>query len=69
MVYKFCDEKSADTVVNKTLESKKQLTIELEKTIVRKIKKRTVYSRFKDIYILNNSLSLKVLVNMLGLCL
>ena len=69
MVYKFCDEKSADTVVNKTLESKKQLAIELEKTIVRKIKKRTVYSRFKDIYILNNCLSWKVLVNMLGLCL
>ena len=69
MVYKFCDEKSADTVVNKTLESKKQLAIELEKTIVRKIKKRTVYSRFKDVYILNNCLSLKVLVNMLGLCL
>ena len=44
MVYKFCDEKSKGS----GLKEKQQLAAELHKPIVRKFKKRKVYSSFKD---------------------
>ena len=56
MVYKFFDKKSASLTdksvsgsgVNIPLEFNEQLAEELHKPIIRKFKKRTVYSRFKD---------------------
>ena len=48
MVYKFFDKKSKESGVNITLEFNEQLAEELHKAIIRKFKKRTVYSRFKD---------------------
>ena len=52
MVYKFFDKKSkgsgVTTLVSIALENSKQLTKELHKQIIRKIKQRTVYSEFKD---------------------
>ena len=56
MVYKFFDKKSASLTdksvsgggVNIPLEFNEQLAEELHKPIIRKFKKRTVYSGFKD---------------------
>ena len=54
MVYKFFDKKSASftdksvSVVNIPLEFNEQLAKELHKPIIRKFKKRKVYSGFKD---------------------
>ena len=48
MVYKFFDKKSTGSGVNIPLKFNEQLTEELHKPIIRKFKKRKVYSRFKD---------------------
>ena len=48
MVYKFFDKKSKGSGVNIPSEFNEQLTEELHKPIIRKFKKRKVYSRFKD---------------------
>ena len=48
MVYKFFDKKSKGSGVNIPLEFNEQLAKELHKPIIRKFKKRTVYSGFKD---------------------
>ena len=48
MVYKFFDKRSAGSGVNIPLEFNEQLAKELHKPIIRKFKKRKVYSRFKD---------------------
>ena len=52
MVYKFFDKKSADGGVNidanKSAFNNKKLAEELHKSIIRKLKKITVYSGFKD---------------------
>ena len=52
MVYKFFDKKSADSGVNidanKSAFNNKKLAEELHKSIIRKLKKITVYSGFKD---------------------
>ena len=48
MVYKFFDKKSTDSGVNIPLEFNEQLAKELHKPIIKKFKKRNVYSGFKD---------------------
>ena len=48
MVYKFFDKKSKGSGVNILLESNEQLAEELYKQIIRKFKKGTVYSRYRD---------------------
>ena len=48
MVYKFFDKKSKGSGVNILLESNEQLAEELRKQIIRKFKKGTVYSRYRD---------------------
>ena len=48
MVYKFFNKKSSGRGVNMQVMPNKQLAEELEKPIIRKFKKRTVYSVFKD---------------------
>ena len=48
MVYKFFDKKSAGNGVNIPLQFNEQLAEELRKLIIRKFKKRKVYSGFKD---------------------
>ena len=50
MVYKFCDKKSAGSGVNvhANIESPLNLAEKLHKPIIRKLKKRTFYSGFKD---------------------
>ena len=48
MVYNFFDKKSAGSGFNITSESNEELAKELHKSIIRKFKKRTVYSGFKD---------------------
>ena len=48
MVYKFFGKKSAGSGVNISLEFNEQLAKELHKSIIRKFKKRKVYSGFKD---------------------
>ena len=48
MVYTFFDKKSEGSGVNIELKYHEQLADELHKPIIRKCKKRTVYSRFKD---------------------
>ena len=48
MVYRFFDKKSKGGGVNMPLEFNKQLAKELHKPIIRKLKKKTVYSGFKD---------------------
>ena len=48
MVYKFFDKKSTGRGVNVPLDFNEQLAKELHKPIIRKSKKRKVYSRFKD---------------------
>ena len=47
MVYKLFDRKAAGTGIKSMLPNE-QLTEELHKTIIRKFKKRKVYSTFKD---------------------
>ena len=47
MVYKFFDKKTAGSGI-KSMHQNEQLAEELHKTIIRKIKKRKVYSIFKD---------------------
>ena len=47
MVYKFFDKKSKSSGVNIPLEFNEQLAEELHKPIIRKCKKRTVYSDLK----------------------
>ena len=57
MVYKFFDKNSASlpdksvwgSGININVKPSEQLAEELHKPIIRKLKKRTVYSRFKDI--------------------
>ena len=48
MVYNFYDKKSEGGGVNIPLDFNQQLAEESHKTIIRNLKKRTVYSRFKD---------------------
>ena len=48
MIYKFFDKKSKGRGVNIPLEFNEQLAEELQKTVVRNFKKRTVYSGYKD---------------------
>ena len=48
MVYKFFNKKSAGSGVNIEVKHNEKLAEELHKPIVRKSKKRTVYSGFKD---------------------
>ena len=48
MVYKFFDKKSKGSGANISLEFNEKLTKELHKPIIRNLKTRTVYSRFKD---------------------
>ena len=48
MVYNFFDKKSAGSGVNMQAMSDEQLAEELHKPIIKKFKKITVYSRFKD---------------------
>ena len=47
MVYKFFDKKAAGTSI-KSIPQNKQLAEELHKLIIRKSKKRKVYSAFKE---------------------
>ena len=47
MVYKFFDKKAAGSGI-KSMPQNEQLTEELHKPIIRKSKKRSVYSTFKD---------------------
>ena len=47
MVYKFFDKKTADVGINMDVNNEK-LAEELHKAIIRKFKKGTVYSGFKD---------------------
>ena len=48
MVYKFFDKKPKGTGVNIPLDFNEQLPKELHKPIIRKLKKRTVYSGLKE---------------------
>ena len=48
MIYKFFDKKSKGRGVNVSLEFNEQLAEELQKTVVKNFKKRTVYSGCKD---------------------
>ena len=48
MVYKFFDKKSKGSDVNIPSEFNEELAEELHRPIIRNLKKRTVYSRFKD---------------------
>ena len=48
MVYKFFDKKSTGSGINIPLEFDEQLAKELRKPIIRKFKKRKVYSGFRD---------------------
>ena len=48
LVYKFFDKKLKGSGANIPLEFNEQLAEELHKTIIKKFKKRTVYSGFKD---------------------
>ena len=48
MVYKFFDKKVSESGINIQLESNEEFAKELHKPIIRKVKKRTVYSRSED---------------------
>ena len=48
MVYKFFDKKSKGTGIKNKIKENQQLANELHKPIIRKFKKRKVYSSFKD---------------------
>ena len=48
MVYKFFDKKSKGAGIKNEIKENQQLANELHKSIIRKLKKRKVYSSFKD---------------------
>ena len=48
MVYKFFDKKSKGSGIKNDIKENQQLASELHKAIIRKFKKRKVYSSFKD---------------------
>ena len=48
MVYKFFDKKSVGSGINAIKSSSSILADELHKPVIRKFKKRKVYSQFKD---------------------
>ena len=48
MVYKFFDKKSKGAGIKNEIKENQQLANELHKLIIRKFKKRKVYSSFKD---------------------
>ena len=48
MVYKIFDKKATGSGVSRPLEFNEQLAKELQKPIIRKLKKRKVYSGFRD---------------------
>ena len=48
MVYKFFDKKSKGSGIKNEIKENQQLANELHKPIIRKFKKRKVYSSFKD---------------------
>ena len=48
MVYKFFDKKTKGTDIENEIQENQQLANELHKPIIRKFKKRKVYSSFKD---------------------
>ena len=48
MVYKFFDKKSKGSGIKNDITENQQLANELHKPIIRKFKKRKVYSSFKD---------------------
>ena len=48
MVYKFFDKKSEGSGIKNEIKQNQQLANELHKPIMRKFKKRKVYSSFKD---------------------
>ena len=48
MVYKFFDKKSKRAGIKNEIKKNQQLANELHKPIIRKCKKRKVYSSFKD---------------------
>ena len=48
MVYKFFDKKSKGSGIKNKIKENQQLANELHKPIIRKFKKRKVYSSFKD---------------------
>ena len=48
MVYKFFDKRSKDSSVNYEIKQNEQLAEDLHKPIIRKFKKRRVYSSFKE---------------------
>ena len=48
MVYKFFDKKWAGTDIENEITQNQQLGEELQELIIRKFKKRRVYSSFKD---------------------
>ena len=48
MVYKFFDKKSTGSGIKNDIKENQQLANELHKPIIRKLKKRKVYSSFKD---------------------
>ena len=48
MVYKFFDKKSKRVGIKNEIKENQQLANELHKPIIRKFKKRKVYSSFKD---------------------
>ena len=48
MVYKFFDKKSKESGIKNEIKENQQLANELHKPIIRKFKKRKVYSSFRD---------------------
>ena len=48
MVYKFFDKKSKGTGIKNEIKENQELANKLHKTIITKVKKRKVYSSFKD---------------------
>ena len=48
MVYKFCDKKSSGSGIQNEIKQNEQLAEELHKPIIKKFRKRKVYSSFKD---------------------
>ena len=50
MVYKFFDKKSSGSGANNEIKQNIQLADELHKPIIKKLKKRKVYSSFRDIF-------------------
>ena len=48
MVYRFFDKKAHSSGANNEIKQNQQLTEELHKSVIKKLKKRRVYSSFKD---------------------